>query len=284
MGEKVNAAVDFLKQNRRAVLRLSLYFLLPVAIIQAVAVYSFGNIGDDFFSDALGSKFISYCLAFLFAALFVYTLVLAVVIVYDRGGPQALDTIKVKELLPELWHTFKRVFVCLFVDSLFVVPLFMVLAVFMFLPFVGLLVFGLVFLFLGMMALLPVVYALDSENGSFSAAFGTTWRFSWAQWGKLMGLMFVLFLIITIMNGVVDLPFYGLIFIREMFWETSIRESVGEMIIYNVVFYLWSVIKCFYSYLTYTLALLVLVYHYGSVADVEDDASILSDIRNFKEL
>ena len=288
IGEKVSAGVDFIRMNSKALLRLSLYALLPVAMVHAFVLYSVYHLHHEFsFIDWFtGSQMVPYALAFFIGAIFVVTFTLTLVKEYQDGGSARLSTMTMGELYLGMLRISWRVALALVFDA--VVG-----------GIVGLIGTGLAFIIigipilpmatamtLGFLAMMPVVFVLYRDGRvSFGGAIAKWWRFSWKQGLRLMGLVFMLIFVLILMQSIVDLPFYLVISLCDDLFITKPGEAVGSQhILLSFALYLWNVLRCYWCYLTFVFGMLVITYHYGSVADYEEDASLRVDIRKFDEL
>lgn len=286
IGEKMNAGVDFIRINSKALLRLSLYALLPVAMLHAFVLYGIYNLESGFSLSEWTTTILPYAVAFCVASLFVVSFTLTLVKEYQYGGSARLSTMKMSELYMGMLRISWRVLLALLFDIILggIIGL---IGVFLAFIIVGIPILPMATaMTLGFLAMLPVVYVLYRDGDvSFSDAIAKWWRFSWKQGLRLMGLVFMIVFVLFLLQSVVDLPFYLIISIfDDLTIVTPGTNPSGEEFLLSLVFYLWNVLRCFYCYLTFVLGLMVIVYHYGSVADYEEDASLRVDIRKFDEL
>lgn len=287
-GEKITDAVDFIKRNRRPLSRLAIYFFLPVAMLHSLALYGIYNFTDDLFGDDFLTNLYLMTVTFFATATVIYTVVLTLVALNRDSECDVLSDMPMRQLWRTLWRILWRsavamAFDCAIACMLIAIGEVLLLTVvgIMFIPALPMAVA----LLAGVLAMLPIVYVLD-RNGSlnFFQALSRSWKLSWAHGMRLMGLVFALYFIMTILQGMVDLPFYLLIYFKQTLWLDNLSAAYEQTALYSVLLYLLGVVKCFYSYLTYSFAVMVIVYHYGSVAENREDASIMSDIQRFEEL
>ena len=285
LGEKINDAVDFMKQNRRLLTRLAVYILLPVAIVQSIAVYGISNMVDKDLSEYWRSV-LTYMTMAMLSGVFVITVAVTLVMAYREHGPEWLREAGFRDVWRLLWRNFRRTLLSLLLDMVLLLPVTLVMLIVLVIPIVNFVFPAAFALMIGFLLMLPLVYTLDlAPSINALSAVRKTWRLGWAQWGRLMGLMIVVFIIMTIVQGVVDLPFYVLFAVKEtLINDHSQAGNLGSSILYNVIFFLVTVIRTFYAAVAEVLGTLILVYHYGSVADVEEDASLSADIANFENL
>ena len=77
LGEKINAAIDFLRQNWRVALRFSIYMMLPLALIQSGGMFTIvRSLTDDSFNNETDLGVLSSMILSLLVLCFTYTLIL----------------------------------------------------------------------------------------------------------------------------------------------------------------------------------------------------------------
>ncbi len=286
IGEKVNAGIEFIRINSKALLRLALYALLPVAMLHAFVLYGVYNLDSGFSLEEWTTTFLPYGVAFFIAGIFVVTFTLTLVKEYQDGGSARLSTMTMGELYLGMLRVSWRVVLAMLFDAV-VGGVVAMIAVGLVLVIVGIPIVPMATaMTLGFLAMMPVVYVLYRDGRvSFFGAIAKWWSFSWKQGLRLMGLVFMLVFVLILLQSVVDLPFYLVISsFDELVLATPGQSASGMDILLSFVLYLWNVLRCFYCYLTFVFGLMVIVYHYGSVADYEEDASLRVDIRKFDEL
>ena len=286
IGEKVNAGIDFIRLNSKALLRLALYALLPVAMVHAFVLYGVYNLDDGFSLDDWVTTFLPYGVAFFIGAVFVVTFTLTLIKEYQDGGSARLSTMTMGELYLGMLRISWRVLLALLFDAL-VGGIIALIGIGLAFIIIGIPILPMATaMTLGFLAMMPVVFVLHRDGHiSFFGAIAKWWRFSWKQGLRLMGLVFMLLFIIILMQGFVDLPFYLVISLcDDLTITTPGQGATSSEILLSFALYLWNVMRCFWCYLTFVFGMLVIIYHYGSVADYEEDASLRVDIRKFEEL
>ena len=86
LGEKINVAIDFLRQNWSVALRFSIYLLLPLALIQSVGLFTLVRsiTNDNYTSSDISAVF--SIIIFVIVSCLIYTLILTLFQYYQGSS------------------------------------------------------------------------------------------------------------------------------------------------------------------------------------------------------
>lgn len=293
-GDKLNDTFAFVNENYRQLLKYLTYFLLPLSLVQAVAMNGYlGNMmtlsmggGNGMSSDALMSMAGSmafYALVYGVGAFLLVTVVYALMRLYGRRE-QRLNGLTWEEMKPEVGLMLRR--------GLLLVLLGIVVAVLF-----GLLIFALVqfspmMLFLLLPALFVVALPLSlltpiylfEERISLTDALGKSLRLGFRTWGGILAVMLVMTIIASVLQGVVSIPWYIAFIVKSLFGLQQAEDSFVNSVGFSFIIYLLGVVQAFGGFLTYSLAYISLAYQYGHAAEKIDGVTVDSDIEHFEEL
>ena len=293
-GDKLNDTFAFVNENYRQLLKYLTYFLLPLSLVQAVAMNGYlGNMmtlsmgggsgmsSDDVMSMAGSMAF--YALVYGVGAFLLLTVVYALMRLYN-SREQRLNGLMWEEMKPEVGLMLRR--------GLLLVLLGIVVAVLF-----GLLIFALVqfspmMLFLLLPALFVVALPLSlltpiylfEERISLTDALGKSLRLGFRTWGGILAVMLVMTIIASVLQGVVSIPWYIAFIVKSLFGLQQAEDSFVNSVGFSFIIYLLGVVQAFGGFLTYSLAYISLAYQYGHAAEKIDGVTVDTDIEHFEEL
>ena len=281
LGEKVNAAIDFLRQNWRVALRFSIYLLLPLSLLHSVGLFAFvRSITSDYYNSTdmgiLASSLIS-----LLSMCLIYTLILTLFQYYQGSDDGDLSMLTFRDVKGQMWHNFKRILIVMIPIVVLLIPLLLLVIASLILPIISMLILAGCSILAFILMMVPIHYTLEDVTigNAFSRSFGHA-RESWA---KLFGLMLALLLVGGIIQSATAIPMLIFVFATDNLSPSGAMNGVLKMV-FDIILYLFLIIQTFFGYLSMALVITTLVYHYGSNAREQDDLAIASDIENFENL
>ena len=281
LGEKINVAIDFLRQKWRVALRFSIYLLLPIALIHSVGLFTLVRsiTSDNYNSSDVGAIF--SIIIFVIVACLIYTLILTLFQYYQGSVDGDLSSLTFKDVKGQMWKNLKRILVLLPSLLVVVVPLSLFMMIGIVLPFISLFAFVGYSIIMFIVMMVPIYYIL--ENCKVREAYGRCFSHAKESLGKLIGLMFALLLVVSIISTSTSIPMVVFVFITEHLVPSGQLSRVVS-ISYDVILYVFVIIQTFFGYLSMALVVTTLVFHYGSNAREQDDLAIAVDIENFENL
>ncbi|MBP5687030.1 MAG: hypothetical protein J6X22_00105 [Muribaculaceae bacterium] len=281
VGEIINIAIDFLRQNWRTALRLSVYMLFPIALLHSVGIFTLvmSLTRDNYNSTDMG--FMLNMLFFFIGLSATYTLILTLVQYYQGSADGDLSMLTFRDVRGTLWRNFRRVFTAMIPILLLMVVCSLFFLVLMIIPLVSIAAFVAYFLLFFIMMMIPIYYVL--EGASLSFAFKRSFTHAKESWGKLFGLMYALLLVVFIILSATSTPMMVFIFAKDSLLPSGKIDMTTEMIFSTIIF-VFLVIETFFAYLSMALVVTAMVFHYGRNARLQDDLALGSDIDNFANL
>lgn len=281
LGEKINVAIDFLRQNWRVALRFSIYLLLPLALIHSVGLFTLlrSITSDNYNSSDVGAIF--SIVIFVIVACLIYTLILTLFQYYQGSDDGDLSALTFKDVKGQMWKNLKRILVLLLSILAIAVPLSFIMLVSLVVPFISLFVFVGYSIMMFIVMMVPIYYIL--ENCRVRDAYGRSFSHARESLGKLIGLMFALLLVVSIISTSTSMPMVVFLFVTEQLIPSG-QLSRPVSLSFDIILYVFVIIQTFFSYLSMALVVTTLVFHYGSNAREQDDLAIAVDIENFENL
>lgn len=281
LGEKINVAIDFLRQNWRVALRFSIYLLLPLALIHSVGLFTLlrSITSDNYNSSDVGAIF--SIVIFVIVACLIYTLILTLFQYYQGSDDGDLSALTFKDVKGHMWKNLKRILVLLLSILAIAVPLSFIMLVSLVVPFISLFVFVGYSIMMFIVMMVPIYYIL--ENCRVRDAYGRSFSHARESLGKLIGLMFALLLVVSIISTSTSMPMVVFLFVTEQLIPSG-QLSRPVSLSFDIILYVFVIIQTFFSYLSMALVVTTLVFHYGSNAREQDDLAIAVDIENFENL
>lgn len=276
MTEKINVTFDFVRDNWRQWLKFSLYFLLPISVLQAL--------GLNAIVDAMENKFPTTAVTITSLLYLLGTgidtalmlLLLKWTLTHD-DGLEHCDMAYLRHTMPKasLKCTLVWLIIVLCSAPVFIVA---ILGAIIF-PFMGLIAF---------FALLPLtlvcpVYILE-DNARFWTSFKRGFRLGFKRWGAIILVAAVMLVTVMILQNFVNIPTIIATIYKGDFSTTSSTESLGWHMALNIGYYVMLILYCFISYLGIAMFTLTIAYHYGSVVSDVEDYSLESEIDNFAQM
>ena len=281
LGEKINVAIDFLRQNWHVALRFSIYLLLPLALIHSVGVFTLVRsiTNDNYTSSDISAVF--SIIIFVIVSCLIYTLILTLFQYYQGSDDGDLSALTFKDVKGQMWKNLKRILVLLPSILAIAVPLSFIMLVSLVVPFISLFVFVGYSIMMFIVMLVPIYYIL--ENCKVRDAYGRSFSHARESLGKLIGLMFALLLVVSIISTSTSMPMVIFLFVTEQLIPSG-QLSRAVSLSFDIILYVFVIIQTFFSYLSMALVVTTLVFHYGSNAREQDDLAIAVDIENFENL
>lgn len=295
-GDKLTAAFNFFNENWKILLKYSIYFILPICIVQALCMNTFmggytnlitsASRGQGDVLDYLGVSFwLSYGFLILFSAiggLVMFSLVYALVKIYN-AREERLVGLTFADLKPVLMRCMGRLFLMgLFLTGVFIL-FFTIMGVLIALtPFTLLLTIPLLIAVMIPLCLFPPIYLFEEID--LWGAFTKSLRVGFATWGGIFGISFVMSFISNVLYGVAAIPWYVVFMIGMVFSVSDAQSTMTSSMGYSVMMYLFGIIMLFGIYVSSIFPILGMAYQYGHSSEKMEHISIVDDIDKFEQL
>lgn len=290
--EKFNVTFEFLKANWKVVLRYITYVCLPMSLVGGWVFNSFISLVENMeaakaddtavwlqFALTYGGILLLMSLASWWIATVMYSLMQA----YNERL-DGLDGITFEELKPKMklnaWRLFKLGCTCLLVfvvwmgllvGSAFLHPILCLLLILASIP-----------LFVPLMHVSPVYMY---EDVSVWRALSRGIWLGWQTWGGTFALGFVLFLLVSVVQGVVGMPWQICYFVKLMFASGS-QTAPGfiSSAWFMLISYLSSIVMLYAQFLCSSIFFVGISYLYSHAAETFDDMSVETGIDHFEDM
>ena len=281
LGEKINVAIDFLRQNWRVALRFSIYLLLPLALIHSVGLFTLVRSYTNVNYNSSEEGALLSIIIFVIVICLIYTLILTLFQYYQGSDDGDLSMLKFKDVKGQMWKNLKRILVLLTSLVAVVALLSFIMLASITLPLISIIVFVGYSIMMFILMMVPIYYIL--ENCSVREAYSRSFSHARESSGKLIGLMFALLLVVGIILTSTSIPMTVFLICTEQLVPGG-HLSRAVSISFDIILYVLMIAQTFFSYLSMALVLTTLVFHYGSNAREQDDLAIAVDIENFENL
>lgn len=290
-GDKLSDALDFVRENWRVLLKYITYLLLPVALVQTFCMNNFmsGYMSAvpqlsqsdleamlPWMTSMVGMILVQYVGIMLVVAL-TYTMMQ----LYEQRprlhGVEWADLGSgVRRMVLRMVVLLLTGFVLSIVLGLLMV-LMMALSPLMILPAILLMILA-----IPLFALTMPIYLF--EDISIVGAYAKSVRLGWKTWAGIVGVIIVLYLLVSIVQSVVSMPWYLMLVVKQVLLaqgnETGFVSSFG----YSAIQYVLGVIASFCGSCLMVLPVVGLAYQYGHACDKVDGVGVDQDIENFEAL
>lgn len=295
-GEKLSDTFDFIGENFRTMLKYITYLILPVALVQTFCMNNFmtGYMSSiSMMTSGIGGPDIagmlpwltsmgSYLLVQYVALILLYALVYTMMQLYERR-PERLQGVTFAELRPSVTKMCLRELVLLFTSILLftvivlIVALMIIISPLMILPAILLALIA-----LPLIVLVHPIYLF--EDTGIVSAYAKSVRLGWKTWAGVVGVIIVLYIISSILSGLVSTPWYIMVMVKNVFTAQGDTAGFVSSFGYTAIQYLLGVVSSFCGSCVMALMAIGTAYQYGHACDKVDGVGVDQDIENFETL
>ena len=292
--EKLNVIFEFIRENWQPLLKYSFYVIMPVCLIQTLAmnsIFSFYlNIIKDFqgnsvFGDSLSGFFVNFGV-WMFCTLIgsaimsglVYAMMQTYAVRDDRLHGVIINDFK-DLLVKNAWKYIRLLFMIIIVYVILVMIMSFLAAI-----SVWSLVITIPMLLISIICLLPLmlvvpVYIFERDI-TFWDAFRKSLKLGFATLGGMLGLMIVLYIISSVIETVTMLPAY-VVFLVGMILSLSSESTISQSAIYKFILYILGLIQSYGAYIANIIVIIGLAFQYFHAREKVEGVTIESNISNF---
>ena len=292
-GEKLSDALDFVRENWRVLLKYITYLLLPVALVQTFCMNNFmsgylssatllGGTQSDLeailplMTSMFGMVGVQYVGIMLLVAL-TYTMMQ----LYEQRP--RLHGVEWADLGSGVMRLSLRMLV-LFITG-FVLGIVLALLMVLMIAISPLMIFPAVILMIAIIPFFMLVMPIYLfEDISIVSAYAKSVRLGWKTWAGIAGVVFVLYLLVSIVQGVVSMPWYLMVMVKQILALEGSESGFVTSFGYSAIQYVLGVISTFCGSCLMTLPIVGLAYQYGHACDKIDGVGVDRDIENFETL
>lgn len=291
--DKLSAVFAFFGENWRVLLKYLVYFLLPLSLVQPMAMngYISGALTLDRLEDEAGEGLIKLA-GSMGAMIALYTIgsMLMMVIVYAlmrvyRRRENRLLQLSWDELRPDFWMLVRRcLFIMVFSIAItIVIGLIMLAFAYVIHPAMVLVVILLIIPVCIPLALLYPIYFFEDDTTLFQAI-GKAFHLGFPTWGGIFGILIVLSFLGSFVSGAISLPWTILTVMKTLLSADADNYSFINSVGYSFLLYLLGIVQAFVGYFAYSLPFIGLAYQYGHACEKVDHVTIDNDINRFEQL
>ena len=296
--EKMNATFEFIRENWKPLLKYSFYLIMPVCLVQSLAMNAFFNSYNnikDFTqespiaanSDVYGfiANYGIWMLCMLIGMSIISGMIYAMMQTYSvrENKLENLQLDDFKNLLIRNTWKYIRIMLALILYS-FVA---LMLIVMMMTPGASSTLITIVITIALLACLVPLlmmipVYIFERDI-TFLNAIGKAWRFGSKTLGGLIGLVVVMNVIASVIRSVTMMPWYAGAAIGT-FLSSSSNQHVTQSVAYKFGMYLLGLIQAYGMYVSMIIGVIAIAFHYFHAREKIEGVTIDSNISNFDEL
>ena len=291
-GEKMSDTFDFVRENWRPMLKYITYLLLPVALVSTVAMDNFmtrqmsltSTIGQGDMDTVLpwllsmGVTMLFYFVDIVLVNALTYTMMQ----LYEQRQ-ERLQGITFANLSPGIKQKCVRQIVLILLGIALMIVIVLIVSPFAILgPLAVIPAALLVFLALPLLFLVQPIYLF--EKISVVKAYAKSVRLGWKTWAGVVAVITVLYIIVSIVQGVTSTPWYIMVMLKNVLVTQNSEPAFMSSFGYTAIQYVLGVISNFFGSLLMTLPSIGLAYQYGHACDKVDGVGVDRDIENFETL
>ena len=290
--DKLSAVFAFFGENYKVLLKYLTYFLLPLSLVQAVAMNGYfdsamamtsgGNAVDGYLGMLMGSMG-AMILLYVIGSMLMMAIVYALMRLYRE---------RENRLLQLTWDDFKPVFMLLLRRCLQLLLVSLLLTIVVGLVMVALAGLHWSMVFIVMLVCLPVFIPLAllypiylfEDDITVLGAFSKSFHLGFPTWGGIFGVMITLSILGSFISGMISLPWTILSTVKMVLGADGTEHEFVNSAGYSFLVYLLGVVQAFANYFAYSLPFIGLAYQYGHASEKVDHVTMESDIDRFEQL
>jgi hypothetical protein len=294
-GENITATFDFLKSSWKPIIRLCLYILLPLSVVQGVFMNNFSSAAIDsakYPPSTMGalsglsySVIINYLLLIIFYVIG-QTIVTAIVytVMQKYQSSEKLEKYTLSDIKDDFISCLKQCFILTFYVMIIVLGYAAIVGVSAALfPYLLFLIIPGTFALIIPFSLIFPAYIFGEETGT-NNALKQAFRLGFPTWGSLFLLIVILTIISSIIQTITFIPWYAGVIIKNVLGLMNKTSEASGSIWSDFLMYILAAIQVFGSYLAVLLVLPGVAFHYFSASEAKDSVSVNNDIENFEQL
>ncbi len=294
-GDKLSDTFDFVGENFRTLLKYITYLVLPVAIVQTFCMNNFmtgymesitaiTSGGGRNFADMLQwlSSMGLYMLVQFVAIILVYAVSYTMMQLYEQRS-ERLKGVTFDELRPGVVQKCLRQLVLLVTSiAIFVVFVLLMALLIAASPYFILPVIIIAVVVLPLFVLVYPIYLF--EDTGIVSAYAKSVRLGWKTWAGIVGVMIVLYIISSIISGLISTPWYIMVMAKNLLATQGNTSGFVSSFGYTAIQYLLGVVSSFAGSCIMALMCIGIAYQYGHACDKVDGVGVDQDIENFETL
>lgn len=294
-GENLTATFDFLKGNWKPILKLCLYILLPLSVVQGAFMNNICSAVVDStmnppttvasFEGYAPTIIINYILLIIFY-LVGQTVLTAIVytVMQKYRTSETLEKYPLSEIKSDFISCLKQCFILTFYVMLIAIGYAVIVGTlgFIFSYLIFFIILGTIPLIVPFILIYPA-YIFGEGTGT-NNALRQAYRLGFPTWGSLFLLLLVLGIIGGVIHTVTFLPWYFAFIVKSVLTYSKTSVEVTNSMGTDFLMYLLAAIQAFGAFLAGVFVFVGVAFHYFSAAEAKDSVSVNDDIDNFEQL
>lgn len=296
-GEKFNATFDFLRETWKPIIKFSLYLILPVCLIQSLAMsaymrFAFSLGANDFSGGVMGaisSFLMSYgilLLCLIAGSCMLSSLIYTLMQEYERRENRLLDITLAdfkSTLLRNLAKMVKATFFFLgvFILCMIIFGLLIAVSPWTMVLTIPLLLIGCFIVFIPLSLFTPLYIF---EDQPFSVALKRSFKYGFSAWGEIFLVLLVFGLLGSIISTVTMMPWYIMIMIKSVFTLAGEDAGITASWGYEFLVYLLGIVQSYGTYLSAIITSVGMGFQYFHIREKKEGFSVNESIANFDQL
>ena len=122
------------------------------------------------------------------------------------------------------------------------------------------------------------------EDTGIVSAYAKSVRLGWKTWAGIVGVMIVLYIISSIISGLISTPWYIMVMAKNLLATQGNTSGFVSSFGYTAIQYLLGVVSSFAGSCIMALMCIGIAYQYGHACDKVDGVGVDQDIENFETL
>lgn len=297
--EKLNTIFGFIRENWKPLLKYSFYLIMPICLIQTFATNSFFNsyfnaltsstAGSSPFGSSMSAFFVNYgvmlfCIMMGSAIMsgMIYAMMQTYATRENKLEDLTLNDFR-EHLVRNIWRIITISFVLILVFLLIAVAAGILAAIvslvslFITVP----IVIACCLCMIPLMMLIPVY--IFERNIRLMDAIKKAWKLGTATLGGMLGLMFVLYIIASVIQTITMLPWYLTLIFGSLF-SISSDTMITQSVFYKFALYVLGLIQSYGTYVSSIIGIVGLAFHYFHAREKIEGITIDSNITHFDQL
>lgn len=293
-GEKMNATVEFVRQNLKPIFKIFLFVFFPIAAVEGVLIsqffeFIFANMSDpqqmstfsNQFVTSMGMGYFGFIIISVIASILAVGISYGVFKHYQDHSPQTLAPRQALDLGLRFFWKFLGITVVIILSVSLIPSLLFVFGALSQSPFVLFLAF-VFFIFPGiyLATTMSLSYpAVVFENASIFDALARSFKLIKEKFWSTFGLLFVTYIAQSFVASVFAIPFYVFYFIIIFTMAQSGTPGFSDPSLgFKIGFTISFAILIFGNFITMIIPLSALGFQYGNLVEMKESPGLIREI------
>ena len=294
--EKFDDTFAFVRENWKVIFKYLTYLILPVCLIQAIALNGYMETAFDMSSissgkssdmtnvlQSLGWSYGGLILTSMISAMLLVSVVYGLMSIYESSDNR-LEGLTSSDFKPVLLKNLKRsgLAVLFFIGIMILVMLVTIVLIAMLSPLIALpIALALMVVAIPMLLFMPI-YLMEDIH--LMPALQKTFRLGFATWWSTFALILVLGFIVSFIQGIFAIPYYITIVVKTVMGLKDGGSEFFDSAGYSFMVYLFGVLQAYATNLLSSILAVGLALQYGHASEKKDHVTMEDNINRFEQL